>query len=690
MAKKKKTKEKRIAEKLYSEYLSEKSGEVPEELLSREYRIFRKKKTKATMLYEKLASFSGKLFKFSMNPDRKAEIDEILSSFNLTIKAEDTTALGVMSILVGMFFGILFLLFAPIYGITLIAFGFFGYFYATNYPKRLINIRRSRASTEIILAVLYMVIYMRTTSNLEAAVRFAANNLEGPLSDDLKKILWDVQSRKFSDVQEALSSYLQNWKKYNEAFVDSIYLIETSLIQVSEDRRLKMLDEALKRILDGTYETMVHYVNDLRTPISAVFMLGITLPIMGLVMLPLIGAFMADMITPSVLFVFYDILLPLIVVILIQQILATRPSAFPEIDLSDHPLVPPEGYFRFFGRLVPVWIPSVLTTFIITTPFIWYMLAVFNPAVPSEMDIIFSLFLTLGLGAGVYVYTKLSTGIKVKLRKQIKGVENDFSYAVFQIGNRLAEGVPAEVAMLKTAKIMRESKVSNFILTISTNMSKLGMDLKRAIFDKKYGAVRIYPSSLIKSVMKIFIESTKQSQETASKSLMNISSYLLNVHRIEEKIKDVLSETLSTLKFQANFIAPLISGIIVGLTSMILIILSVLGQKIASATSSAEVPGALGAGAGVGGSMAFGFFQMSNTIPLPIFQIVVGIYLVEIVIISAVLSSKIEHGDDKISEMNTTQKSLIISILIYFFVALAVTIAFASMAKIAIALGEFA
>ena len=370
-----------------------------------------------------------------------------------------------------------------------------------------------------------------------------------------------------------------------------------------------------------------------------------------------------------------------------MQILSTRPSAFPQLDLSNHPLVPPKDHFYLFGKPVHAAIPAVITFVLVSIPF-WYYLLFMMTNVPNENDVVFSLFLILAMGMSVVVYARLASGIRVKIRKEVKGVENDFTYAVYQIGNRLSEGVPAEIAMLKTAATMKESNVSRFIKRIADNMSKLGMDLKRAIFDKKYGALIMYPSLLVKSVMKIFIESTKESEEVAAASLMHIANYLQSVHKIEEKIKDVLSETLSTLKFQSSFIAPLISGIIVGLTSMILIILSVLGDKIGAATSATATPGAIG-GPGLGGSMAFGFFEMSNTIPLPVFQIVVGIYLVEIVIISTLLASKIEFGDDRIQEMDSIYKSMLISIIIYFVVSLGVTIAFAGMAKVAIALGEF-
>jgi hypothetical protein len=679
-----------IASKLYRDYLSSEQGKTPESFLSREYQLFAKKKTTASTIYEMLCQISGKIYKYPVSPEQKDEIDTIFRSFDYSIEAEDALSFSLLAFVFMTVFGALLLLFSAMFGVMLIIGAFGSLLYFRSYPRRLIEIRRSKVSTEIILSILYIVIYMRNISNLEAAVRFAADNLEGPLAVDYSKMLWDVQIKKYADIGEALNTYLQQWKKYNEAFVDSIYLIETSLVQKSEDRRIMMLDQALKRILDGTFETMVHYVNDLRTPVSAVFMLGITLPIMGLVMLPLIGSFMANLLSPSTLFIFYDIILPVVVIIMINQILATRPTAFPQIDLTDHPLVPPEDHFVFFGRNVHAAIPAVIVFIAIATPYLWYAATV-QSAIPNENDVVYSCLLILAIGFSIATYCKLATDVRVKIRQDIKGVENDFAYAVFQIGNRLSEGVPAEIAMVKTATTMKESNVSFFIRKISDNIQKLGLDLYRAIFDKTYGAIILYPSSLVRSVMKIFVESVKESEEIAASSLMHTATYLQSVHNIEEKIKDVLSETLSTLKFQSAFIAPLISGIIVGLTSMILIILSVLGSKITAATSAAEVPSTIGGGAsaGLGGSVAFGFFQMSNTIPLPFFQIIVGIYLIEIVIISTILASKIEFGDDHIQELDSVQKALWISIIIYFIVAVGVTIAFSGMAHVAIAIGSF-
>ncbi len=679
-------KDKEIAEELYSKHKREKRNLYPEEIVSTEYKIFKTKKTKATRLYEKLAQFSGKVFKYPVEKKKKENYDEIFESLGYAVTAEEALSFSVMLLICSIAFGFLMFFISIMFGIALIALGIFGYVYYYNYPKKLMELRKSKASTEFILSILYIVIYMKTVPNLEAAIKFASDNLEGPLGADFKKMLWDVSTKKYADMQDALDNYVSQWKEYNEAFVDSIYLIETSLVQVSEDRRIALLDQALDRILTGTYERMVHYTNDLRTPISALFMLGITLPIMGLVMLPLVGAFLGELISSTALIVFYNILLPLVVLIMMIQILSTRPSAFPQIDLKGHPDLPPDGHFFFMGEPVDAKIPAILVFIVFSIPFFWYWFFIRVPF-PSEGDVFYSLFLVLAISFSIIVYAKLSTSTSVKLRKEIKGVESDFEYAVFQVGNRLAEGVPSEVALMKTARTMKESKVANFIRRIALNISKLGMDLRRAIFDEKHGALKEYPSALIKSVMKIFIESTEESEEVAATSLMHVGRYLQSVHRIEEKIKDVLSETLSTLKFQASFIAPLISGIIVGLTSMILIILSVLGEKIEAVVGGMGTPAAA---PGMGGAMAFGFFEMSHTIPLPVFQLVVGIYLIQITIISSVLGSKIEYGDDTVNELDSIQKYLLIAIIIYFFVTLGVTIGFAGLARIAIAVGEFA
>jgi len=106
-----------------------------------------------------------------------------------------------------------------------------------------------RSSGEMILTVLYMVIYMRSSPNLEGAIRFSALNLEGPISKDLKGILWDVEVGKYSRIEESLEDYTKAWKDYNDDFLESLQLLKASVNESNKERRERLLQDAIDRIL---------------------------------------------------------------------------------------------------------------------------------------------------------------------------------------------------------------------------------------------------------------------------------------------------------------------------------------------------------------------------------------------------------------------------------------------------------
>jgi len=104
---------------------------------------------------------------------------------------------------------------------------------------------RLKASNQMVLCTFYVVTYMRHTSNLENALEFASQHLSPPLSLDIKKVLWDIETEKFSSIKESLDNYLETWKKWNNEFIESFHLIEASLYEGEEGRRLNTLDKAL-------------------------------------------------------------------------------------------------------------------------------------------------------------------------------------------------------------------------------------------------------------------------------------------------------------------------------------------------------------------------------------------------------------------------------------------------------------
>ncbi len=670
--------------------LGEKREEDTQENTSYHYKEFKSAETEGLTRMEKFYKTFGSLFKFSVSEKDRLALENQINTLNLRITPEQVMASSI--VIIGIFLAISIIVFIVTFSITFfilsLTLTFVAYKYVKGYPKSKLQERKLKGSTELVMAVLYMVIYMRHSANLEGAVKFVSDNLEGPLSYDFKKVLWDVQSKNYNTVKESLDIYVNQWKETNPEFVDAVFLVASSMYQVSDEKRLDLLDKALDRILQGTLETMVHYSNALKNPIEGIYMLGISLPVFGLITLPIIGAFLAELISSRALIIVYNFLLPLGVFFMIQKVLSSRPVAFSYPDVSNHPLVPPKGKFNLtFGEktiAIPI-LPISLIIFIAgLLPFIAYLAISPFGGISSEWDIYISLIPIVMTSIAIFSYTYLSTFQRLKIRNGIEMLESQFANTAFQLANRISEGFPVEVASLKVAESMHGTESSDFFYKMVDNMQKLGMDSESAIFDPRNGALTYFPSHLVAAAMKIMLQGAKKSLEIASSSLSNVARYLGNVHTITEKIRDVLSETLSDLSFQSSIVAPMISGIVVGLTSMIMMILTSMNlqmEQLQSQAASSE------AGFGLSSMWSVGLFSVRDAIPLTTFQLIVGVYFIEVVILMMYLATRIEHAGDPIRQSQRVGKTLIIGTSVYLFVTLGVTILFGGLTKFALAFG---
>ncbi len=202
-------------------------------------------------------------------------------------------------------------------------------------PDFIANNWRMKASNQMVLCIFYIVTYMRHTSNLELAINFASEHINPPLSLDLKKVLWDIETETYDSIKESLDLYLETWRKWNLEFIEAFNLIEGSLYEGIEEHRVELLDKSLDVILSGTYEKMLHYAHDLKSPITMLHMLGVIMPILGLVILPLMVTFMEGVKWYHIA-ALYNILLPIGVYYLGKQILSKRPTGYGETDVSEY------------------------------------------------------------------------------------------------------------------------------------------------------------------------------------------------------------------------------------------------------------------------------------------------------------------------------------------------------------------
>jgi hypothetical protein len=114
------------------------------------------------------------------------------------------------------------------------------------------------------------------------------------------------------------------------------------------------------------------------------------------------------------------------------------------------------------------------------------------------------------------------------------------------------------------------------------------------------------------------------------------------------------------MKFLAMFLAPMVAGVTVTLAVVILQILQRLGTAMQSITSAA------------GNLNSYQNFllvpwAMGGTMPItpPVFQIIVGIYMIETGVLLAVFLNGVAYGEDPVGLRNSVWATLLFGMLMY-------------------------
>ncbi len=329
------------------------------ENISQEYRSFKLESIHHDSNYEIWAKTLGNLISIKIAEKDRTKIEKHLQIAHLDISPGQALTLSVISMLLTFFATLLIAV--SIYLISskesiignLALFGFLGalasifiFYYLYTMPKRLANLWKLQASSQMVPAILYVVVYMKQNSNLERAIAFASEHLEGPLALDFKKIFYDVEIGKFSTIKQSLDNYLDSWKEYSPEFLESFHLIQSSLYEPSEQRRIQVLEKALQVILDGIYEKMLKYSREIRSPLTNIYMLGIILPTLALALLPLASTLLGGIIQWQHILIIFNIIIPFLVFYMASEILLKRPGGYGESSILE--LNP--DYYKFISK----------------------------------------------------------------------------------------------------------------------------------------------------------------------------------------------------------------------------------------------------------------------------------------------------------------------------------------------------
>ena len=132
------------------------------------------------------------------------------------------------------------------------------------------------------------------------------------------------------------------------------------------------------------------------------------------------------------------------------------------------------------------------------------------------------------------------------------------------------------------------------------------------------------------------------------------------------------------MKSNMVFLAPLLAGIVVGLTAMITGILSQLTNLVNMGQGDQTIAGISSI------SNLTSLFQIEKMVPPYYMQIAIGLYIIEIIFILTGTLITIDSGEDKLRETNEIGKNLLRGGILYLITALISIVALAMLASVAL------
>jgi len=529
------------------------------------------------------------------------------------------------------------------------------------YPKTYAKYLQIRSLGDIPEILSYLVMYLKLVPNLENSIKFAASESSTVLAQDMRKLMWDIEIRVYTGVDDAMIHFATQWGRFSDYFKRSLHLVHSSIQQRDEASRTMTLDRALDVSLEGTKETMNHFANRLHQPTVMLYSIGIMIPLSLVAMLPAAGL-VGLRVTIFQVFFMYDVLLPLFVFLYTRRILLMRPATFnpPHIP-PNHPEVIAINKHRRLAL-------SVIIGFLIALPGVVFLLVPLMTSPGSSQSIISfmsdlrglnaviptTLFFIWGVATSVTVYCVSVYRPYKKVRDGIKQIEKEFSDALYILGKRISEEKSPEESFLYAARIMEGSRIAEVFHHTSYNLAAMHTNLRDALFSTEFGSLTHVYSDRVNAILRLFVEGIQKSQRAVSASLIRIADHLKQLQEVETKIKDMLYELTTTLRSTVTVFAPLIAGVTLAITALISRIISSLGGALPH--DATGLPPTL--------SSVSEAFTLENVRP-EYFVLVIGIYLIELVFLLTRFTNGINEGDDKATYMYSLGRTMPVAVGVF-------------------------
>lgn len=603
--------------------------------------------------YEKVCNFFGRI-NIPLTKDMKEKFEDEINFCHLRVTPTGVFSTAVILPII-LFVTVFFLFYllsilSSIMVMILVALSTVVFYYLFLYTNFQARYFRAKAAAEMSLAVIYMAISLKINASLEMAVAFAAQNLFGPLGLDLKKILWDLETGGLLSVIDGLNGLSKKWKSESDEFVNAVSLLMASINQTPEmmDRDIK---EAVMVMTDGTKFRMRRYALEMRSPLKILNAFGILLPMLGLIFFPVMIIFVPEVAKPELIIFSYIVLLPSLIYLFLRQYFFSKPYSYHQVEMKK---------LQEFKRQKAIAFYLSLAISLVSIPILIYKLSIITTIFSVE-QFVYSFLVVVVLSVSVIVYSFLPSYRNLQKNDEILKMESELPVALYQLSISSDIGKPIEKNIEDIIPGIETLKISKVFKSTLYNIKTFGMTLESAIFEKKIGAIATYPSRMLTFTFRLIVDFSQRGMAFLSIALRSISEFLKDADEVNNITTEILSETTSDMEIQSLIFAPLSAGIVVGLMAIVIYIFAFFSGSMQSIQSW------MGSNAiGSSGFSAFSFlFNLGKQIPFHYFQIIVGIYMIEMVFIISHFLGELKYGDDEVSKMFNLGKVMLVGIIIY-------------------------
>jgi Flp pilus assembly protein TadB len=522
---------------------------------------------------------------------------------------------------------------------------------------------------QMVDAVCYMAMSMRTTPSLHRAVQFAARNVGEPMASRLRRLIVDVELRKFDSLEDAFIDLARTYDPGNEEFQEALRSLRTAELQATEEGVERALERATSTVFEGARRRVREFADGLSRPVFVLFSLGVVLPLMVGSMLPLMSVGGLDAV-PWVAVLVMDVAFPLVFLVAARRILARRPL----IRLPNQVGVHPSGTRRRAVAAVAVAVALICLGVLcgrsasdasdakveLDTALADGSLARMDGLRRSELEAraaapdtealaglasaVGYLPVLWGLSAAVAVYYLPALRRPRRRREEVRAIEDGLPDALFQIGSRVAGGMALEPAIQRTASAMPDEPVSSVLRRALSHITLKRTSATEALFGRE-GALAGFPSENVSASLKTVVEMVRKDQTGAGRAIVAVSDHLRDLRRVDREVSSRLRPVTEMMRSTATLFAP----VILGITTALYLVVARLAPSLP--LSSGTI--------------------VATPMPAAAFSLVLGGFVLAIAAATMYFTSRLAYGEDPIEGRYQVARALPVAAAVFTIASLA-------------------